>query len=138
MKRFILALLLAGMILRSDLAATSAEQAKDPPTPAPLKDRPATVRGETARPGGQEVPRRPKTTRALIEEAVLLSASTIDYWRAYNKFTADWRFTFGYRLTGTPLELGLAAEGISRAGRLPGVSDHYRELNFFYQARLVF
>jgi len=49
-----------------------------------------------------------------------------------------WRFTFGYRLSGTPLELGLAAEGISRAGRLPGVSEHYRELSFFYQARLVF
>ena len=42
------------------------------------------------------------------------------------------------RLSGTPLELGLAAEGISRTGRLPGVSDHYRELSFFYQARLIF
>jgi hypothetical protein len=49
-----------------------------------------------------------------------------------------WRFTFGYRLSGTPLELGLAAEGISRAGRLPGIGEHYRELSFFYQARLVF
>jgi hypothetical protein len=93
-KRFILALILAGMSLRPDLAAISAEKAKDPPAPAPLKDSPAMARPEPVRPAGQGVPRRPKTWRALIEEAVLLTASTIDYWGAYSKFTADWQFTW--------------------------------------------
>ncbi len=46
---------------------------------------------------GSETPQRtrgPKTGRALLEEAVLLTASTLDYWGAYGKFTVDWEFTW--------------------------------------------
>jgi hypothetical protein len=84
-KRLILGWILIPLALGPALAAES---------PGPLKDSPATARRETARPAGQEAPRRPKTWRALIEEAVLLTASTIDYWGAYNKFTVDWEFTW--------------------------------------------
>jgi len=85
MKSFILALVLAGMSLRPGFASGS---------PSPVPDGPATVRAEAAPPTGEAVLRRPKTWRALIEEAVLLTASTIDYWEAYNKFSVDWEFTW--------------------------------------------
>ena len=328
MKRFILALLLAGMVLRPGAAAISAEEAEDPPAPAPLKPRAAPVRPETARPPGQEGHERrflwdTLSSRAAVDlsfssagleetqirtSAVLFggSSTSVDldaagilqggsvslgygmafelfkkrsvawydsndevpeggqatsgdsrFYRptptaftdklsvvsplgavltlsrfgtrfhlrwtsaaygdfalvnalAYNRFTEShdtsgvkttllnwgycyalgmtlatdaavgwrqwrfrgeagwqsfysiqgqdryqykgfvtddfklrdtrlaWRIAFGYRLSGTPLELGLAAEGISRTGCLPGISEHYQELSFFYQARLVF
>jgi hypothetical protein len=84
-KRLILGWILIPLALGPALAADS---------PGPLKESPATAQLKTARPAGQEAPRRPKTWRALIEEAVLLTASTIDYWGAYNKFTVDWEFTW--------------------------------------------
>ncbi len=37
---------------------------------------------------------RPKTWRALIEEGVLFTASTAQYWSAYQRFTIDWQFTW--------------------------------------------
>jgi hypothetical protein len=85
MKKFILALVLAAISFRPGFASGS---------PSPSPDGPATVRAETAPPASEAVPRRPKTWRALIEETVLLTASTIDYWGAYSKFTADWQFTW--------------------------------------------
>jgi len=49
-----------------------------------------------------------------------------------------WRFSMGYRLRGTPLELGLAAEGIGRWGQLLDLREHYTEYRYFYQLRVVF
>ena len=49
-----------------------------------------------------------------------------------------WRCSLGYRLRGTPFELGLAAEGIGRWGRLLDLRDHYTEYRYFYQLRVVF
>ncbi|HVP91705.1 MAG TPA: DUF3943 domain-containing protein [Terriglobales bacterium] len=49
-----------------------------------------------------------------------------------------WRFSLGYRLRGTPLELGLAAEGIGRRGRLLDLGEQYTEYRYFYQLRVVF
>ena len=49
-----------------------------------------------------------------------------------------WRFSLGYRLRGIPLELGLAAEGIGRRGRLLDLREHYTEYRYFYQLRVVF
>src|SRR5512135_607254 len=37
---------------------------------------------------------KPKTWRALIEEGVLFTASTAQYWSAYQRFTIDWQFTW--------------------------------------------
>jgi len=47
-----------------------------------------------------------------------------------------WRFLLGYRLGASPVELGLAAEGISRHGWLLDLSDHYSEYRYYYQIRL--
>jgi hypothetical protein len=47
-------------------------------------------------------------------------------------------FRLGYRLRRTPVELGLAVEGIGRRGRLLDIREHYRETRFYYQLRLVF
>jgi len=49
-----------------------------------------------------------------------------------------WRFYLGYRLSRTPFELGLAAEGIERRGRILEVSDRYTEYRYFYQLRFLF
>ncbi len=62
--------------------------------PGPSNEGPETVKRETAQPAGQEVRRRPKTWRALLEEGILLTASTIDYWGSYGHFTVDWQFTW--------------------------------------------
>jgi hypothetical protein len=49
-----------------------------------------------------------------------------------------WRFKLGYRVHRTPFELGVAAEGIGRRGRLLDIRERYRESRFFYQLRIVF
>lgn len=49
-----------------------------------------------------------------------------------------WRLYLGYRLARAPFELGLAAEGMERRGRLLDLRERYAELRFFYQLRFVF
>jgi len=49
-----------------------------------------------------------------------------------------WRLRLGYGLRRTPFELGVAAEGIGRRGRLLDIRERYREIRFFYQLRAVF
>jgi len=49
-----------------------------------------------------------------------------------------WRLLMGYRLAGTPIELGVAAEGIDRHGSILDIREHYSEYRYFYQFRLIF
>jgi hypothetical protein len=39
-------------------------------------------------------PRRPHAWRGVAESAVILGASTIDYWLTYSDFKEDWQFAF--------------------------------------------
>ncbi len=45
----------------------------------------------------QPAPRRRKTWRAFLENATLLTGSTIDYWRTYSHFVEDWQFKFTWK-----------------------------------------
>lgn len=85
MKRVILGLVLAWLGLTPGFPRGPAEQAKDGPLP---------VSAEKARPPepGAARPRHPG--RAFIENTVLITASTIDYWRTYSHFQEDWQFRF--------------------------------------------
>ncbi len=49
-----------------------------------------------------------------------------------------WRLSLGYRLGRTPLELGFAAEGITRRGELLDLREHYTEQRLLYELRAVF
>ena len=49
-----------------------------------------------------------------------------------------WRLSLGYRLPRTPIELGFAAEGITRRGELLDLSERYTEQRFLYELRAVF
>ncbi len=49
-----------------------------------------------------------------------------------------WRFSLGYRLPRTPIELVLNSEGIDRRGRILDVSDRYQEHKIYYQVHLLF
>jgi Domain of unknown function (DUF3943) len=49
-----------------------------------------------------------------------------------------WFFRLGCRLPGTPLELGLSAEGTRRSGRILDLAGTYRETRLFYRLSFVF
>lgn len=49
-----------------------------------------------------------------------------------------WRFSLGYRLPRTPLELALTGEGNGRFGRILDIREHYQENKIYYQLRLLF
>ena len=49
-----------------------------------------------------------------------------------------WRFKLGYRLPRTPVEAGLAAEGIRRRGSLPGIVERYREDKLTFELAWLF
>jgi hypothetical protein len=85
MKRLVPALLF--FVFRAAIAFPAAP-------PAQGSVRFSLAAGAPALTSEQKSERRPKTWRALVEDAVLLSASTIDYWGSYNNFTIDWQFTW--------------------------------------------
>ena len=73
----------------------------------------------------------------------LISGSTIDYWRRYHNFKARdsrliWQFSLVYRLPGTPIELALAAEGISRRGSILDLHERYQENRVYYRVGVIF
>jgi hypothetical protein len=49
-----------------------------------------------------------------------------------------WRFRLAFHLPRTPIEMGLAAEGIGRRGSLLDIREHYREHRVYYQLAVVF
>jgi hypothetical protein len=49
-----------------------------------------------------------------------------------------WRFRLGFRIPRTPVEAGLAAEGIRRRGSLPGIVEKYREDRLTFELAWIF
>jgi hypothetical protein len=92
MKKLFPALLLS-------ILCTAAAFPADSPEPVALR---FSLAAGSPAPASERGSRRPpKTWRAFVEEAVLLTASTIDYWGSYDNFTIDWQFTwktFGRKL----------------------------------------
>jgi hypothetical protein len=83
----------------------------------------------------------------LVSHQAYQSIQGLDRYQYLGLITEDfrlsdtrlrWRFLLGYRLHHTPIELGLTAEGISRRGWLPELTDHYAEHRYYYHLRFIF
>jgi len=65
------------------------------PAPDPTTDKAGT--GLDASDGSSskstQAPHHRKTWRAFLENGVLITASTLDYWGSYGHYTVDWQFT---------------------------------------------
>ncbi len=74
------------VVLTGALSASADSDKSGPGTAFTLAD------GDSAKPTVTR--HRGKTWRALLENGVLLTASTLDYWGSYGHFTVDWQFTW--------------------------------------------
>ena len=77
----VLAAALAALLMRPAPLAARDEGGRV--APSPLQ---ASPEGKPA------VPRRPDVWRGVGESAVILGASTVDYWLTYADFKEDWQF----------------------------------------------
>lgn len=66
------------------------------PCPEQTKDKPETALTENDKSSSKSTnaPHHRKIWRAFLENGVLLTASTLDYWGSYGHFTVDWQFTW--------------------------------------------
>jgi hypothetical protein len=88
MKKFLLVLILSWVCTGTTLLSCLCAQPKNPPGRAPA---------DKEYPQAQKAAHRPKTARALLEAAALITGSTIDYWRTYHDFQEDWQFRLTWK-----------------------------------------
>ena len=64
------------------------------PCPDETKDKPdAAVTDKDKSSSENKAPHHRKTWRAILEDGILITASTLDYWGSYGHYTVDWQFT---------------------------------------------